>query len=89
MTIPDPISFLLALLAAFVGLGAGWLHFSSLARIADMLAEGKVAAVGLQLVRLGLLAVLLWLFAQGGVWVLIAGTAGVLAGRSVALRRAR
>lgn len=78
---------LLAILAACAGAIAGWAHFASLERIATMITEGKFAAIGLQVARLVLLAVVLWVFAQGGALVLIAGAAGILAGRGFVMRR--
>lgn len=83
------MSVVLIFLAALVGFGAGWLHFASLERVARMITEGRLSAVGLQLGRLVLLALLLWLFAKAGAAVLIAGAAGILAARAMVLRRAR
>lgn len=80
---------LLALLAALAGFAAGWLHFASLARIAEMIAEGRLTAILLQLARLVMLGLLLWLCAKGGAAVLLAGAAGVLVARAMVLRRMR
>lgn len=87
MTMPDATTIGLTLLAALAGTGAGWLHFSSLSRIAGMITEGKLSAVGWQVGRMILMAGLLWLFVQGGALVLLAGAAGVLAGRALVMRR--
>lgn len=89
MSAPNSFTLVLALLAAGTGLGVGWLHFSSLERVARMVLEGRLAAIGLQIGRLVLLGCLLWLFAKGGALVLIAGAAGIWVGRSLVLRRAR
>ena len=85
---PDVTTLILAVLAALAGAGIGWLHFSSLERVAEMIVAGRLSAIGLQLGRLVLLGGVLWLFAQGGALVLLAGAAGVLAGRAIVMRRA-
>lgn len=89
MIAPDPATLVLAVLAIIVGFGAGWLHFASLQRVAEMIVEGRLPAIGLQLVRFAALGCLLWIFAKGGALVLLAGAAGILAGRALVLRRAR
>lgn len=78
-----------ALLATGAGVCTGWLHFASLERVTRMILDGKLAALGLQIGRLALLGCLLWLFAKGGALTLIAGTAGILAGRWLVLRNAQ
>ena len=85
---PDTTSLLLALLAGLAGIGIGWLHFSSLERVAEMIVAGRLAAIGLQLGRLALLGAILWLFAQAGALVLLAGAVGVLVGRMIVMRGA-
>lgn len=87
MTAPEPIAIVFAFLAAFAGFGAGWLHFASLRHVSRMIVEGRMAGVGLQILRFTILAALFWLFVQGGALVLIAGAAGVLAGRVFVMRR--
>lgn len=83
------ITAALALAAALGGALAGWLHFASLHRVADLFVAGRLAAVWLQLARLALLVAFLALCARGGAVVLIAGAAGVLAGRALVLGRGR
>ncbi|MCA8883460.1 MAG: hypothetical protein KDA50_06905 [Rhodobacteraceae bacterium] len=83
----DPQTVLLMLLAAPVGGLAGWLHFATLARVADLFVAGRLSAVGLQLARLAVLGAFLWLCSRGGAAVLIAGAAGVLAGRAIVMRK--
>ena len=78
-----------ALLAGLAGLGAGWLHFASLEWVANRIVEGRLSAIGLQLGRIVLLGGILFLFAQGGALVLIAGAAGILLGRAIVLKGAR
>lgn len=78
-----------AIIAAVAGLGLGWLHFASLARVADWLLAGRLAAVALQLARFALLGGFLFLCSRGGALVLLAGAAGVLSARVLVLRRAR
>jgi hypothetical protein len=89
MTTPAPTTFVIAVLAALAGFAVGWLHFVSLERVAVMIVQGRLSAIGLQLARIALLGSLLWLFAKGGGLILIAGAAGIVAGRSLVLRRAR
>ncbi|KCZ86219.1 hypothetical protein HAD_11050 [Hyphomonas adhaerens MHS-3] len=86
---PDVSSLIFALLAGLAGLGAGWLHFASLEWVANRIVEGRLSAIGLQLGRIVLLGGILFLFAQGGALVLIAGAAGILLGRVIVLRGAR
>lgn len=84
----EPATLFLALLAALAGLGLGWAHFASLQHIARMITAGRISAVGLQVARFAVLAGALWLFAQGGAVVLLAGAAGILTGRAIVMRRA-
>jgi len=84
----DVSPLLLVLLAGLAGIGIGWLHFSSLERVAEMIVAGRLSAIGLQLGRLALLGAILWLFAQAGALVLIAGAAGILVGRVIVMRGA-
>ncbi|KAF1045286.1 N-ATPase subunit AtpR [Xylophilus sp.] len=74
-------------IAALAGLGAGVLHFATLAPIARMLTRGQLIAVALQAARLVAAGLVLWLLARGGAATLLAGTAGLTAGRAIALRR--
>ncbi|MGP3698957.1 N-ATPase subunit AtpR [Rhodobacter sp. NSM] len=83
------MTVLLALAALAAGAMAGWLHFRSLRIVSDRLLRGDLTAVTLQLARLGLLAGFLVLCSRGGALPLIAGAAGVLAGRAIVLRRER
>lgn len=79
----------LALAALLAGYGAGWLHFASLARVADLLAAGRLWALWLQLLRLVALGLFLYLCARGGALVLLAAGAGVLLGRHHVVRGGR
>jgi hypothetical protein len=89
MTTHEGATLVMAVLAAHAGFAAGWLHFASLERVAAMIVQGRLSAIGLQLARIALLGCLLWLFAKGGGLILVAGAAGIVAGRSLVLRRAR
>ncbi|WP_028028448.1 ATP synthase subunit I [Gemmobacter nectariphilus] len=80
---------LITILAALAGGGLGALHFLTLRRVSDMLLNGRLVAVGLQLARLAVMALFLWLCARAGAAPLLAGAAGVLAGRAIVLRRVR
>lgn len=84
----DPMTLILALGALIAGIAAGWAHFASLRRVADLFTEGRMSAVALQLGRLAALGVFLWLCTRGGAPVLIAGAVGILIGRAVALKGA-
>lgn len=81
--------WLLALLAALAGVGAGWLQFRSLRAVADRIVGGDPRALALQLLRLGAMTGFLLLAAQGGASVLLAAAGGVLVGRWLVLRAAR
>ena len=89
MTAPEPAALVLAVMGALAGLAAGWLHFASLERVVAMIVQGRLSAIGLQIARIAALGCMLWLFARGGGLILVAGVAGILADRSLALRRAR
>ncbi|MGI4812595.1 MAG: ATP synthase subunit I [Janthinobacterium lividum] len=73
-----------------VGFAAGLGHFATLQRNVQLLASGAAAkALALQLARLGLLLVILFVLAKLGPWTLLCGALGVLIARSVVLRRVR
>jgi len=73
-----------------LGVLLGVVHFATLRRIADQFAEGRVlAAAALQLGRLVLLGVALFIAARLGVWPLLSCAAGMLVGRRIVLRRNR
>lgn len=76
----------LACLAA--GYGAGLLHFRTLETVAERFIRGQLSAVALQLLRLAVLALFLWLVARLGALALIAATAGIVLARSRVLARA-
>ncbi|MBP0485068.1 ATP synthase subunit I [Sagittula salina] len=80
---------LLCLAAGLVGLATGWLHFATLARVTDLLLEGRLAGVALQLGRFGLTGGFLALCAGAGWPVLLSGAAGIMAGRALVLWRAQ
>jgi hypothetical protein len=72
------------------GLIAGLLHFSSLRRNVQLLADGFAArALTLQGARLGALLVILFVLAKLGPWALLCGAAALLAARWTLLRRVR
>lgn len=83
----DAMTLILCGAALVAGAVAGWAHFMSLRRVADLFTEGRMSAVALQLGRLAALGVFLWLCTRGGAAVLIAGALGILLGRAVALKR--
>jgi len=85
----DAQTVLFALGAALAGFAAGWAHFASLERVAQMIVDGKLGALALQGLRLVLLGLFLWLCTRGGAPVLIAGAAGIMVARAVVLRKAR
>jgi len=85
----DPHTLSLAAAALMAGGLLGWAHFASLARVTQLLLAGRVGGVALQVGRFCVLGGFFLLCARGGAEVLLAAAAGVLAGRSVALRRAR
>ena len=84
---PELATVVAALVAALAGTAAGWFHFISLSRVADLLVAVRIAGVGLQVARFVVLGMFLWLCAKGGWPVLLAGAAGVMAGRALVLRR--
>jgi F1F0 ATPase subunit 2 len=72
------------------GFAAGLVHFSTLQRNAQLLASGSASkALTMQLARLGLLLVILFVLAKLGPWTLLCGALGVFVARSVVLRRVR
>lgn len=77
----DAQTVVFPVIAALAGYGAGRLHFASLHRIADLIVAGRLAAIGLQLGRLVLLGVFLFLCVQFGAATLLAGAAGILTAR--------
>ena len=80
---------LLLPLAALAGLALGIAHFRTLRWVSDLLIQGRLAGIGVQIARLAVLAVFLWLCARGGPSTLLAGAAGLLAGRALILRGVR
>ncbi len=86
---PAPITLVHAVAALVAGGGMGWLHFSTLHRVAGMLLAGDWRAVVEQLARLLVLTAFLVLCVKAGGLVLIAGAVGVLAGRALVLRGAK
>lgn len=88
MSWPAPLTLIYASAALLAGLGLGWLHFSSLQRVTGMLLAGDGRAVLLQVGRLAVLGLFLFLCVKAGGLVLIAAAAGILAGRAIVLRGA-
>jgi hypothetical protein len=76
------------MLAALAGVVLGWIHFRSLHTVAERLLEGRLSAVALQLIRFAVLAAFLFICARLGSVPLLAAAAGVMAGRTIVLRRA-
>ncbi|MWD26144.1 hypothetical protein E0K89_001475 [Aquicoccus sp. SCR17] len=83
----EPATLAAALAALPAGALAGWVHFASLRRVTSLLVAGRISGVALQVGRFALLGGVLWLFAQWHPVVLLAGSAGIMAGRACALRR--
>jgi F1F0 ATPase subunit 2 len=74
----------------FAGVVAGLFHFSTLHRNVRLLASGSASkALAMQLARLGLLLVILFVLAKLGPWTLLCGALGVFVARSMVLRRVR
>ncbi|MFM0649611.1 ATP synthase subunit I [Paraburkholderia bryophila] len=72
------------------GFAAGLVHFSTLHRNVQLLAFGSVGkALAMQIARLGLLLVILFVLAKLGPWTLLCGTLGVLVARSVIVHKVR
>jgi F1F0 ATPase subunit 2 len=72
------------------GFASGVAHFSTLHRNVRLLASGSVAkALSMQLARLGLLLMVLFVLAKLGPWTLLCGALGVLIARSAVLRGTR
>jgi hypothetical protein len=74
------------LLAAPAGAVMGWLHFRSLRAVTERLVAGRLSAVVLQMARLAALTLFLYLCARFGAVPLLAAAAGVMTGRTIALR---
>jgi F1F0 ATPase subunit 2 len=72
------------------GFAAGLVHFATLRHNVQLLAIGSAGkALAMQLARLGLLVVILFVLAKLGPWTLLCGALGVLVARSVVLYRIR
>ncbi|MFP3504816.1 ATP synthase subunit I [Burkholderia sp. SIMBA_062] len=73
-----------------VGVLAGLIHFAGLHWNVRLLSAGMPGrAIGLQLARLGALAVVLVLLARLGPWSLLSGAGGLLLARHAMLRRVK
>ncbi len=83
------MTVMFVILAGLVGTAVGWGHFASLVFVTDLLVAGRMAGLFLQLGRFAVLGAFLWLCALAGWTVLIAGAAGIMAGRFIVLKRAR
>lgn len=83
--------YLPAAIGFAIGLALGLVHFATLRRVTALyLEEGSPAlAIGLQLLRLGVLAVVMVLLAQHGAAPLLGGALGVIVARQVIIRRTR
>jgi F1F0 ATPase subunit 2 len=87
MISPLPLTAQLATGLALGTLAGTW-HFMSLRWNWPLFAEGRaLAALGLQLARFALTGALLFLLAHVGALALLAGMAGVLLARAIAVRR--
>ena len=86
LTIIDAVRMLVVLAT---GYGVGFLHFTTLEAVARRIVRGNLSAVALQIGRLVILGLFLWLLARLGALDLLAGAAGVLVARSRVLARAR
>ena len=82
------MTWAMTLLAALVGLGAGWLHFASLRALAPQIIGGERRAIFLQVARLLVLGFLLFLAAKAGAFPLLAAAGGILIARAFVLRAA-
>ena len=82
----DAMQYGFAFAAALAGLAAGWLHFRSLQALSARIVAGEKRAIVLQLARLVMLGLFLFLCTRGGALVLLAGALGVFAGRALVLR---
>jgi F1F0 ATPase subunit 2 len=87
MTSPLPLIAQLAVGLALGTLTGAW-HFMSLRWNWPLFAEGRAAAaLALQLARFALTGALLFLLAHVGALALLAGMAGFLLARAIAMRR--
>ncbi|MFP3182430.1 MAG: ATP synthase subunit I [Paraburkholderia sp.] len=72
------------------GILAGLIHFAGLRWNVRLLTAGVPGrAIGLQLARLGVLAVVFVVLARLGPWPLLSGAAGLLLARHVVLQRVK
>ncbi|MFM0455335.1 ATP synthase subunit I [Paraburkholderia nemoris] len=87
MTSPQPLIAQLFMGLALGTLAGAW-HFLSLRWNWPLFAEGRAAAaLALQLARFALTSALLFLLAHVGAFALLAGMAGFLLARAIAMRR--
>jgi hypothetical protein len=82
-----PLDVVMACIMGVVGYAAGVAHVRSLRRVTDLFLAGRGLAIVLQVGRFIALGGILLLAALGGAPVLLVTAAGVLVGRSRALRR--
>ncbi|WP_210248570.1 ATP synthase subunit I [Rhizobium sp. RU35A] len=81
---------LAALIGFAAGLALGLLHFLTLKRNTEFFAQGRFGrAFLLQLVRFGLLIVVMVVMAKIGAVALLAGLSGLLLSRALILKRER
>ena len=77
-----------AALGFVVGLAVGFAHFATLAWNARLFVAGSMAmAIGIQMVRIGLVALVLILLARHNFVSFVAGALALLAARAIVLSR--
>lgn len=84
----SPVWFVSIAVGLAVGYVAGLLHFRSLKGVARRLARGDWTAIAIQMARLALLGVLLFILTRWGAQTLLAGTAGIFLARRRVLAKA-
>lgn len=73
-----------------IGIGTGWIHFTTLHWNVRLLTSGASGrAICLQGARLAVLVLIFFVLATLGPWVLLAGAAGLLMVRFAVLRQVR
>ncbi|MCJ2185609.1 N-ATPase subunit AtpR [Novosphingobium beihaiensis] len=87
---PEPLVWIEAVGALLLGLVLGFVHFGTLASVSEDYLNGRTGrAVAVHLLRMAVMAAVLFALVKLGAIPLLAGALGIVIARAVVLRRAR